>query len=73
VVAPIVGENLMPFAQLQCSRKSPRLHQLNLMKNQLPTASFRLRAYNKMGNGRAVFWRAAGKARRRSIAKGLCD
>jgi hypothetical protein len=58
VVAPIVGENLMPFAQLQCSRKSPRLHQLNLMKNQLPTASFRLRAYNKMGNGHDSLWLA---------------
>jgi hypothetical protein len=67
-VAPIVGENLMPFAQLQCSRKSPRLHQLNLMKNQLPTASFRLSRchlslFQGFGFQRDVFYRASSTLR----------
>lgn len=47
VVALLMGENPQPITQLQCSRKSTRLHQLNHTKNHtknhIPTACFRLR------------------------------
>jgi hypothetical protein len=36
-------------------------------------ADYALRAQLKTGNGRAVFWLTAGKARRGSMAVALCD
>jgi hypothetical protein len=53
-VAPTLGENPQSITQLQCSRKSSGVHQLNHIKNQPSTAWFRLRAYNKMGKGRVA-------------------
>jgi prepilin-type N-terminal cleavage/methylation domain-containing protein len=41
-VAPTLGENPQSITQLQCSRKSSGVHQLNHIKNQPSTAWFRL-------------------------------
>ncbi len=50
-----MGENPQPFSQLQCSRKSPGIHQLNQHEKSISIAAFRFRTplkrdVNQAGN-----------------------
>jgi hypothetical protein len=67
-VAPTLGENPQSITQLQCSRKSSGVHQLNHIKNQPSTAWFRLSRchlslFRGFGFQRDVFYRASSTLR----------